>query len=437
LAIDCFQQASDKNKHALIELGITYRTQNQLDMAINYFQQISDKNKHALIELGITYRAQNKLDQAIACFKEVLNHDKHNLHALDELGHTYLLQEDTVTAKEYHEKSLKINSQDTYAWDGLGNVYRRLGQKEKAIECYHKMLEFDIENIGGLIKIGQELEKLDKQAQALAYYEEAMRIDKQNQELLQRINALERERNHHTAELIRVGTLLSANTLTTGLAHEIKNPLAGIQLTVSNLLRELDKGTVDTATLRAKLQKIQSNADRINERIGQARSLAEDTLDPTKPPTTETIAIKQLFEHTLEGFQQQLSINEITVEVQVPDNVPALETNAIALEQVLANLLSNAIDALKGQGGTIRLTAEFVAPHLVVTCHDNGAGIAPQDQRRIFEPLFTTKSRGQGTGIGLWLCKMIIEHWHGTIRFVSAPMQGTTFTITLPLKQEE
>jgi signal transduction histidine kinase len=264
-----------------------------------------------------------------------------------------------------------------------------------------------------------------------------MRIDKENQQLLQRIYALEHERNHHTAELIRVGTLLSANTLTTGLAHEIKNPLAGIQLAVSNLLRKLDKGTFDIDTLRAKLEKIQSNADRINERIGQARNLAEDTLDPIKPPTVDVIDIKQLFEHTLEGFQQQLSINEITVEVQVPADLPPLEANIIALEQVLANLLSNAIDALKEQGGTIRLEADFVEPDMVLTCHDTGLGIAPEHQPRLFEPLFTTKSRGQGTGIGLWLCKMIIEHWHGTIRLVSKPMQGTTFTITLPLKQEE
>ena len=222
------------------------------------------------------------------------------------------------------------------------------------------------------------------------------------------------------------------------LAHEIKNPLAGIQLTVSNLLSDLEDGTFDVNTLRADLLKIQSNATRINDRIGQARRLADDTLDPTKPPSTDMVEIKQLFQHTLEGFQQQLSIENITVELAVADNLPLIEANAIALEQVLANLISNAIDALRGQhGGTIRLAAEFIEPHMVITCHDTGAGIEVEDQRRIFEPLFTTKNRGQGTGIGLWLCKMIIEHWHGTIRFDSSPTQGTTFTVTLPLKQEE
>ncbi|MDM8532513.1 HAMP domain-containing sensor histidine kinase [Anaerolineales bacterium HSG25] len=262
-----------------------------------------------------------------------------------------------------------------------------------------------------------------------------MRIDNENQELLQRISALEQERNHHTAELIRVGTLLSANTLTTGLAHEIKNPLACIQLTVSNLLRKLDKGTFDVSILRGKLQKIQNNADRINERISQARKLAEDTLDPTKPPTIDLIQIEPLFQQTLEGFQQQLSINEITVDLHVPADLPSLEANTVALEQVLANLLSNAIDALQEQGGgTIRLAAQYVAPAMVLTCHDTGSGIALDVQRRVFEPLFTTK--GQGTGIGLWLCKTIIEHWQGTINFVSNVTEGTTFTITVPLKQK-
>jgi len=380
-----------------VKLGIIYREEGKYDLAINCFQQILNDERNwefeyirnnVILELGITYHLQGQLDLAIDCFEDLLDQESDDDDHNDDYDHFYR-----------HRYSSLLE---------LGLIYRELGELDTAIEYFQELIDPYI------------------------------REDTEDRAWHELFATYEMRNNHKTAELIRVGTLLSANTLTTGLAHEIKNPLAGIQLTVSNLLGDLEDGTFEVNTLRADLLKIQSNASRINDRIGQARRLADDTLDPTKPPSTDMVEIKQLFQHTLEGFQQQLSIENITVELEVADNLPLIEANAIALEQVLANLISNAIDALRGQhGGTIRLAAEFVEPHMVITCHDTGAGIEVEEQRRIFEPLFTTKSRGQGTGIGLWLCKMIIEHWHGTIHFDSSPTQGTTFTVTLPLKQEE
>jgi len=492
LAIDCYKQIlaiDPHNKNAFYSLIRHYESLKQIDVAINYYNKFlshdSDKNNLYFLRdfarfahrnnqldlaaqcyqrilnsdldeddiaddeenLGIIYREQDKFDQAIECFQRVLN-DKWGgrySKAAFELGVTYSLQNNFDLAIDYFLQFLKQKPNEPNALSQLALVYYKQNKLNLAAECFENVLNQDRHHLKRIniphimCRLGLIYRELDQLDMAIECFQALIKDYPEDadawRELSTTYEMLNREK---TAELIRIGTLLSTSTLTTGLAHEIKNPLAGIQLTVSNLLSDLEDGTFDVNTLRADLLKIQSNASRINDRIGQARRLADDTLDPTKPPSTDMVEIKQLFQHTLEGFQQQLSIENITVELAVADNLPLIEANAIALEQVLANLISNAIDALRSQRcGTIRLAAEFVEPHMVITCHDTGMGIDVEDQRRIFEPLFTTKSHGQGTGIGLWLCKMIIEHWHGTIRFDSPPTQGTTFTVTLPLKQEE
>jgi two-component system NtrC family sensor kinase len=100
---------------------------------------------------------------------------------------------------------------------------------------------------------------------------------------------------------------------------------------------------------------------------------------------------------------------------------------------VWLNLLLNARDAVKATGGEIRLATRRTDTHIVVTVADSGIGISAERVSRIFEPFYTTKAPGQGTGLGLSVCHQIIKQHGGEIRVTSALGQGTTFAVSLPL----
>jgi len=417
---------SRDNKASLNELGITYREMREYDRAIAVLKDaVSQDNVASLNELGITYREMREYAQAIDVLKDAV--DRRNVISLNELGTTYLVMKEYDQAIMWFERALEQNPRDVYAWDGLGNVYSRLKQAEKAIECYHKVLEFEADYAPGLIKIGEAWEEQSLWDRAKAYYEVAMRTDQENEALKRQIAIVEQKSKEATAQLMRLRELASLSSLTTGLAHEIRNPLSVIQFAAQNLLEMPD---ADAEFRRRQLARIQENADRIYVRLEQARALAE-----SETTGKQKVAVLEVLSRALEMFQQQLQIHHIQVDLRLPGNLPTLYANPVQLEQIFVNLISNAKDALAPTGGVITISAEFDASTMILRFADDGPGIAPEHQSHIFEPLFTTKK--QGTGVGLWLCKDIVHQMGGEIVFETVLGKGTTFIIILPLVQEE
>jgi two-component system NtrC family sensor kinase len=137
---------------------------------------------------------------------------------------------------------------------------------------------------------------------------------------------------------------------------------------------------------------------------------------------------------TLEFLTFQLRSAGVSVQLaSVPETT--VEGVPQPLQQVVTNLVLNAVQAMDEQAGdSRRLTVELFTPEGMVELRvrDSGTGIAPEHLPRIFDPFFTTKPVGRGTGLGLWACQQIVSQHHGTIAVDSQPGQGTTFTVRLP-----
>jgi two-component system, NtrC family, sensor kinase len=218
--------------------------------------------------------------------------------------------------------------------------------------------------------------------------------------------------------------LSSIGLLAAGVAHEINTPLTGVSSYTQMLLGMLN----ETDPKHALLQKIRRQTDRATgivsnllnfSRTGGATDFAE--VDPNR-----------VLEDTLQLLEPQLRHSHVELAREYADDLPPVYGNAGKLQQVFTNLLLNARDALP-DGGTVRLrTACATGDAVTIEIADDGIGIAPENVARIYDPFFTTKGVGRGTGLGLAVSYGIVQEHSGHIAVESAPGRGTTFRIALP-----
>jgi signal transduction histidine kinase len=228
----------------------------------------------------------------------------------------------------------------------------------------------------------------------------------------------------HQTQMSRAEHFATLGELAAGLAHEIRNPLAGIAGVLDIASRDLP----DTSPARNVMEDAKQEAVQIN------RILTEllDTARP-KPPQFRIIDIVGTAEHAVMFARQQAITKRITIEFEVRDALPPVEHDPAQINQVLLNLLLNAIQSMD-KPGVIRVTLKQNDEDAVtITVSDHGKGIAPEHLPNIFRPFFTTK--GHGTGLGLSLARRIVESHAGSIRAESTPGEGTRFTVELPIRK--
>jgi signal transduction histidine kinase len=223
-------------------------------------------------------------------------------------------------------------------------------------------------------------------------------------------------------EMQRADRLALVGQLASGLAHEIGTPLnviAGNAELVHQDLRAQGQEVTELETIVAQ-------ADRISRLMEQLLTFARAKAQPQAPLALSTVLAPAL--HLLEPrFRREA----ITVLVDVPADLPDVLGVADQLEQVFLNVLVNAWHAMPA-GGTVTIRAGTTAAGQVqVTVQDTGSGVTPETLTRAFEPFYSTKG-DHGTGLGLPICRQIIDSHRGTIRLDSTPGEGTTVTITLP-----
>ena len=228
----------------------------------------------------------------------------------------------------------------------------------------------------------------------------------------------------HQTQMSRAEHFATLGELAAGLAHEIRNPLAGIAGVLDIASRDLP----DTSPARNVMEDAKQEAVQIN------RILTEllDTARP-KPPQFRMLDIAATAEHAVVFARQQAVTKRIQIEFEVKEGLPPVEHDPAQINQVLLNLLLNAIQSMD-KPGSIRVRVEqpdddFVA----ITVSDQGKGIPADQLTHIFRPFYTTK--GHGTGLGLSLARRMVESHGGTIRVESAVGQGTQFTIELPIRR--
>jgi signal transduction histidine kinase len=206
------------------------------------------------------------------------------------------------------------------------------------------------------------------------------------------------------------------------IAHEVRNPLTNINLAVDQLQTELDTNL--PASYRMMLDMISRNSVRINQ-------LITDLLNSTKftELVYKKIPVNQLLDETLELARDRIALKNITVVRHYSDSLCDIAVDVERIKIAFLNIIVNALEAMEPGSGILQVRTASKDDKCVVTITDNGPGIDPEAQSRIFEPYYSTKSKG--TGLGLTNTQNIILNHNGHIALESEKGKGTTFTITL------
>jgi len=227
------------------------------------------------------------------------------------------------------------------------------------------------------------------------------------------------ERLHHT-QMSRAEHFATLGELATGLAHEIRNPLAGIAGVIEIIGRDLPP----TSPARAVVKDVR-------QEIAQINRILTDLLETARPRPPEIRAsdLNTTVEHAVMLARQQVFSKPIKIELRKATALPDVEHDSDQIHQVLLNLLLNAVQAMESTG-TVRVALSAQDGYAAVTVSDTGRGIAPEHLPNIFRPFYTTK--GNGTGLGLSLARRIVEDHHGRIEVSSVVGRGTKFVVLLP-----
>jgi two-component system NtrC family sensor kinase len=233
------------------------------------------------------------------------------------------------------------------------------------------------------------------------------------------------------AQLVQSDKLASMGKMAASVAHEINNPLAVISEKTGwamDLLEEEEfQPSKNLGELRRSLQKIDEHVERarkvVHNMLGFARRME---------PHTEDVDINQVIDQTISLLENYARTSNIDIQTDLASDLPIIASDQAQLQQVFLNLVSNAIDAI-GNSGSIEVSTRQLDGNIHVDVKDNGPGMSPEMQRKIFEPFVTTKSGGKGTGLGLWVSLGIVEKMGGTITVESKVGEGCTFTVQLPI----
>ncbi len=227
----------------------------------------------------------------------------------------------------------------------------------------------------------------------------------------------------HRTQISRAEHLATLGELAAGLAHEIRNPLAGIAGVIEIIGRDLP----EKSPSREVLHEVQQEVLHIKRIVSELLDYARPKQPDFRPADLSTTA-----EHAVALARQQALTRPIQIEFHKAEDLPPVEHDVAQIQQVLLNLLLNAIQAIDGSG-TVRVSTGQRAEFAVVTVSDTGRGISLADLPNIFRPFFTTK--GQGTGLGLSLAQHIVETHGGRIEVSSTPGKGSQFSVWLTFRR--
>ena len=229
------------------------------------------------------------------------------------------------------------------------------------------------------------------------------------------------ERTRLEEQLRRTERVAELGTLAGGMAHEIGTPMNVILGRAEYLLDRVSEEPVKQG-----LKTIITQVERITRVMNQLLSFAR-----RKPLQVGPVDLRQIIENSLEMFQERLSRQRVQVLTQINTECPPAQADSDQMNQVLINLIMNAIQAMP-EGGRLRIGLYPDGNMVKCTVADTGHGMRKEVVTKIFEPFFTTKEFGKGTGLGLTVVKGIIEEHHGSIAVETEEGKGTAFTILLP-----
>ncbi len=249
--------------------------------------------------------------------------------------------------------------------------------------------------------------------------------------MVSRVAAADAERDLLNDQVIEAGKLASVGELAAGIAHEINNPVAIMMEEagwVSDILADDDRDTPENMTeMRRALDQIRQQGARCKEITHKLLSFARKTDERIKE-----LDLNELVAEMAELSEKRARYVNVHIATDLGGNLPHVAGSPSELQQLVLNLVNNAMDAMEKNGGDLTLSTRLAGDRVVLTVSDTGHGMPKAVAARIFEPFFTTKAVGKGTGLGLSICYGIVKKLGGEITVESAPEQGATFRVFLP-----
>jgi two-component system NtrC family sensor kinase len=253
-------------------------------------------------------------------------------------------------------------------------------------------------------------------------------------QLVNRLAVEDENRVATEAQLAHSARLVSLGRMAAGVAHEINNPLAAIG-ELAGLMEDLiDPDFLETSPhgplFRDNVRKIQRHVDRTRDithrLLGFARRME---------PHQDSVDVNDVAVEALSFIESEASFREIELEQRFSTDLPLIKSDRAQLQQVVLNLLNNALDA-SSPGGRVVVATTADTDSVTIAVEDKGCGIPNELKDRIFDPFFTTKGPGEGSGLGLSICYTITKGLGGTLTFESEPGRGTVFRVRLPRTPE-
>jgi signal transduction histidine kinase len=267
-------------------------------------------------------------------------------------------------------------------------------------------------------------------------------------------------------QLVQAERLAAVGELAAGVAHEVNNPVnfaTNALKTLRSYVDDIRRVTgrfaelewSDPVKLPAQARELQrleievgfdelvgslgELVEIVTEGLERTHRLVSDLRDFASPGAGRRgeVHLRRGLESTLQLVRHALRQARVEVRVEMEGDLPVLTGDARAINQVFLNLLKNAAEALEGRGGVVTVSAFVDGAWVVVRVRDDGPGVAPELHARLFEPFYSTKEAGRGTGLGLSISRRIVNDHGGSIEVESAPGQGTTFSVRLPVGERE
>ncbi len=271
-------------------------------------------------------------------------------------------------------------------------------------------------------------------------FEQLLRKIRQAEHKIRRSEAAKKEaefREHIKQKMAINERLVALGTIAAGVAHEINNPLAIIKDAAGWVKQILAKPEMVDIPRKADFEKA---LDRIDSSTDRARRITQQLLQVVKTQSSEAVDpanmkevdLRKLVGECIALVELEASYKKINISLETSGETPIVQTDPYQLAQVLLNLLTNAIQAT-GEGGRICVAVHASQKQAEVTIQDTGCGIPKEHLDKIFEPFFSTKTAGEGTGMGLYISRNIVSKLGGKMTVESQPGKGTAFIISLPL----
>jgi len=440
---DAFNQMTEKRQDAVEELALKAKELEESNAQLSRAIEGKTKaNKALLKEVAERERVEKDLRQA----NDVLQETRRRLSALIESSTDAIISTDSdgkvVTFNQGAEALLGYKREEAngrHVVEIYGNenrakeVMRRMREGGGTVSAFETVLQAkDGDLIPVLISASILYDEDGKEAGSVGFSKDLRErkraieeLQQTHRDLQEAYTTLERAQ----ASAIKAEKLVALGRLTAGVSHEILNPLAAINIRLHLLINDSDVPPEVVTHLR----EVEGQAGRITKIVRDFLSLARH-----REPESRPIDFGETIRRSLVLLTHDMKMKNIEVDLKLSEDLPTIMADADQLQQVILNLLTNARDAMP-DGGRLSLITETVETNgnrfVELRVKDTGPGIPPKIMEKIFDPFFTTKPEGEGTGLGLPICKGIVEAHGGSLRAENG-QDGAVFVLHLGMEKD-